>query len=170
MRAPEIVQAKLETELGGNGSEPVCDISRLRSPRTGLLRNGAWRWRRNESSLHGSHRRRARLARHRQLALPVSLHGAWLKAARSATTGGSNDPRRYVYSTGSGSRMSTHWRREIVWRQDGVAGSGKSSVARSLRTGVPWISPASGRSSIAGSRQTLIRRANPDAVLARHPR
>jgi hypothetical protein len=31
MRAPEIVQAKLETELGGNGSEPVCDISRLRS-------------------------------------------------------------------------------------------------------------------------------------------
>ena len=50
-----------------------------------------------------------------------------------------------------------------------IAG-GKSFGGRSLWTGVPRISAASGRSPIAGARRASVRRSDPDAVLARHPR
>ena len=135
-----------------------------------LLCARAWRRRRHEPSVHGGGRGRARGAPHRDVALPVPLHGARQQAARSAEARACRGPRRRGRSRPAIAEAAAHRRRQIVRRPDDLAGAGRGAAAGRSRTGVPRLSAASGEAAVAGPRQASVRRASADAVPARHAR
>ena len=104
------------------------------------------------------------------LALPVPLHGARQQAARSAEAGACRGARRGGRGRAALAEAAAHRRRQIVRRPDDLAGAGRGAAAGRARTGVPRLSAASGEAAVARARQASVRRANPDAVPARHAR
>ena len=135
-----------------------------------LLCARAWRRRRNDPSVHGGGRGRARGARHRDVALPVPLHGARQQAAGSAEACARRGPRRRGRSRPAVAEAAAHRRRQIVRRTDDLAGAGRGAAAGRARIGVPRLSAASGEAAVAGARQASVRRASADAVPARNAR
>ena len=109
-------------------------------------------------------------ARRCHIALPVSLHGARQQATRSAATCASDGARGSDRGVAPVARTCTHRRRKIVWRLDGLASTGECSTTGRKWVGIPGISAAPGRLTIARPRRASVQRADPDALLTRYPR
>ena len=124
-----------------------------------LLRAGARRRRRHEPSVHGGGRDRTRRARHRDLALPVPLHGAGQQAARSAEGRARGGPRRRGRGGAAPAEAAALCRRQVVRRAHDLAGAGARTAARRARPGVPRLSAPSRRQAVARARQASVRRA-----------
>jgi hypothetical protein len=114
-----------------------------------VLRAGARRWSRYGSSLHGHRGGRACQATHRNVALSVSIYGATKQATRSTADSAGSCPRCSRCSAQIFTKTSTHSRGQVIRRSDDVAGSGKGTVGKCARVGLPGISTACGRTPFA---------------------
>ena len=129
-----------------------------------MARAPAWRtrsWRRS---------RTARGAQHRD-ACAINFP-TWRSAANAPIRQGRarGGARRRRGGAAAIAEPAAHRGRQVVRRPDDLAGAGAGAARRCCGARVPRLSAASGESSIARARQASRRRADPDAVLAGHPR